>query len=119
MSAPELNVPDALSLPGLPRDADGPIFAEPWQAQAFALAVRLNAEGAFTWPDWAAALSRELAAGTDEDGSHYYVHWVAALEALVAERGLLTAPALAARKHAWAEAYRRTPHGKPVELGAD
>ena len=116
MSPPEANAPDALELPGLPRDADGPTFAEPWQAQAFALAVRLNAEGAFSWPDWAAALSRELAADSGDDGSRYYHHWVAALERLVAERGLLSAPTMAARKDAWAEAYRRTPHGQPVEL---
>lgn len=111
-----MNVPDPLTLPGLPRDAAGPVFAEPWQAQAFALTVRLHAEGAFAWPDWAAALSRELARDPDDDGSRYYDHWVAALEGLITERGLLTAPALAARKQAWAEAYRHTPHGKPVEL---
>ena len=116
MSAPDAIAPDPLALPGLPRDAEGPIFAEPWQAQAFALAVRLNAEGAFTWTDWAAALSRELAGDPGDDGQRYYLHWVAALEGLVAERGLLTAPDMAARKEAWAEAYRRTPHGRPVEL---
>ncbi|HEY2707404.1 MAG TPA: nitrile hydratase accessory protein [Caulobacteraceae bacterium] len=116
MSAPELQESAALALPGLPRDAEGPVFAEPWQAQAFAMAVRLNAEGAFTWTEWAAALSRELATDPTDDGRRYYDHWVAALEALATERGL-TAPAeLASRKAAWAEAYRRTPHGKPIEL---
>ncbi len=97
-------------------DAQGPIFAEPWQAQAFALAVRLNAEGVFAWPDWAAALSRALASDPGDDGSHYYLHWVTALETLLIERGVLAAPEIAARKHDWAEAYRHTPHGKPVEL---
>lgn len=113
-----MSAPDPLALPGLPRDAEGPIFAEPWQAQAFALAVRLNAEGVFSWTDWAAALSRELAGDPDDDGSHYYFHWVAALEGLIAEHGLATAGDLAERKEAWADAYRHTPHGKPVELGA-
>ena len=113
-----MSAPDPLALPGIPKDEQGPIFAEPWQAQAFALAVRLNAEGAFTWPDWALALSRELARHPDDDGSGYYLHWVSALETLVAERGLVTAHDLVSRKDAWANAYRRTPHGKPVELPA-
>ncbi len=97
-----------------------PIFAEPWQAQAFALTIQLHAAGAFTWNDWAAALSAELKAaearGESDDGSRYYEHWLAALERLVAERGLAAPHALAERKAAWAEAYRRTPHGRPVEL---
>jgi nitrile hydratase accessory protein len=91
-------------------------FAEPWQAQAFALAVRLNAEGAFTWAEWAQALARQLAGDPDDDGSRYYHHWVAALEALAAERGLASVDELSRRKAAWADAYRRTPHGRPVEL---
>jgi nitrile hydratase accessory protein len=111
-----LSAPDALALPGLPRDADGPVFAEPWQAQAFALAVRLNAEGAFSWSEWAEALAHELATDPADDGSRYYEHWVAALETLVAARGLAGAGELATRRDAWAEAYRHTPHGKPVEL---
>jgi nitrile hydratase accessory protein len=111
-----LSASDALASPGLPRDAEGPVFAEPWQAQAFALAVRLNAEGAFTWAEWAVALSRELAGDPAGDGARYYHHWVAALEALAIERGLTAKAELAARKAAWADAYLTTPHGKPVEL---
>jgi nitrile hydratase accessory protein len=107
-------------LPSLPRDEGGPVFAEPWQAQAFALAVRLSSEGHFTWKEWAAALADELKAaanrGQPDDGSHYYHHWLAALERLVTEKGLSDPSAMLARKEAWAEAYRRTPHGKPVEL---
>ena len=121
---PILSAPDqfaaANSLPGLPRDEAGPVFAEPWQAQAFALAVRLSAQGHFTWKEWAAALSNELKAsaarGEPDDGSHYYQCWLKALEHLVVAKGLSDLPALLARKEAWAEAYRRTPHGKPVEL---
>jgi len=98
------------------------VFAEPWQAQAFALAVRLSEEGYFTWKEWAAALAEELKAAADrgepDDGSHYYEHWLATLERLVTERQLSNAAELAARKEAWADAYRHTPHGKPVQLGA-
>jgi nitrile hydratase accessory protein len=91
------------------------VFEEPWQAQAFALVVQLHASGAFTWTDWAAALADELRGKTD-DGTHYYDHWLGALERLVSERGLLSSDALVVRKLAWAEAYRHTPHGQPVEL---
>jgi nitrile hydratase accessory protein len=107
-------------LPGLPRDEGGPVFAEPWQAQAFALAVKLSEQGHFTWKEWAAALASELQQATDrgepDDGTRYYEHWLAALERLVTEKGLSDRLALAARKDAWADAYRHTPHGKPVVL---
>lgn len=107
-------------LPRLPRDEEGPVFAEPWQAQAFALAVTLSQQGHYTWKEWAAALAEELQAaarrGEPDDGSRYYEHWLAALETLVAKKGLADPAALLTRKHAWAAAYRKTPHGRPVEL---
>ena len=110
------------ALPRLPRDVGGPVFAEPWEAQAFALAVKLSAQGHFTWKEWAAALADELKAaaarGEPDDGSRYYHHWLAALERLVTTKGLTDPPALRARKEAWADAYRHTPHGRPVELRA-
>jgi nitrile hydratase accessory protein len=108
------------TLPRIPRDEEGPVFAEPWQAQAFALAVKLSEVGHFTWKEWADSLAAELAAaaarGEPDDGSHYYDHWLAALEKLVTAKGLTDSNALAERKEAWADAYRHTPHGKPVEL---
>lgn len=104
----------------LPRDGGGPVFAEPWQAQAFALAVRLSEQGHFEWKEWAAALARELESalrrGEPDDGSRYYEHWVAALERLIVAKGLADAAALSSRKAAWADAYRHTPHGEPVHL---
>lgn len=117
-----MSQPDFSDLPAIPRDPGGPVFAEPWQAQAFALAVRLSEQGHFTWKEWAAALAGELKAAADrgdpDDGSRYYEHWLAALERLVAEKALADRAAMLARKEAWADAYRHTPHGKPVELGA-
>ncbi len=107
-------------LPRLPRDEGGPVFAEPWQAQAFALAVKLSEQGHFTWKEWAAALANELQAvarrGEPDDGSRYYEHWLAALESLVTAKGLADPSALLTRKEAWAAAYRNTPHGQAVEL---
>jgi nitrile hydratase accessory protein len=115
-----LSAPDPLSLPRLPRDASGPVFAEPWQAQAFALALQLHAQGAFTWPEWAQALSERLkGAGPDDDGSRYYEHWLATLEDLVTAKALASAPELGARKEAWEHAYRNTAHGRPVELNRE
>jgi nitrile hydratase accessory protein len=116
-----LSRPDALAvLPRLPRDDGGPVFAEPWQAQAFALAVKLSEQGHFTWKEWAAALADQLQAaaarGEPDDGSRYYEHWLTALERLVAAKGLLAPTTLLTRKEAWADAYRTTPHGQPVEL---
>jgi nitrile hydratase accessory protein len=121
-SEPDVNTDsDRLSaLPRLPRDEGGPVFAEPWQAQAFALAVRLSEQGLFTWKEWAAALADELKAAADrgqpDDGSHYYEHWLAALERLVSSKQLTNPAELQKRKDDWADAYRHTPHGKPVEL---
>jgi nitrile hydratase accessory protein len=98
------------------------VFAEPWQAQAFALAVQLSVAGHFTWTEWTTALGKQLQAAADrgepDDGSRYFEHWLAALEHLVAEKKLTDLTALRERKEAWADAYRRTPHGQPVELGA-
>lgn len=111
---------DLSALPNLPIDNGGPTFAEPWQAQAFALAVRLSTQGHFTWREWTDFFGAELRAaaerGEPDDGSKYYEHWVTALERLVTTKGLAGAAALTARKDAWAEAYRSTPHGTPVEL---
>jgi nitrile hydratase accessory protein len=106
----------------LPRDGDGPVFAEPWQAQAFALTVRLHAAGCFTWPEWADTLAgvlREVRERAEpDDGSHYYDHWLLALERLVAAKHILDTAMLDRRKAAWVEAYLSTPHGQPVELQA-
>ena len=120
---PDVDVERLAALPQLPRDEQGPVFAEPWQAQAFALAVKLSDQGYFTWKEWSAALAAELKAaarrGAPDDGSRYYEYWLAALERLVQEKGLLDFASLVERKDAWADAYRHTPHGKPIELRKD
>jgi nitrile hydratase accessory protein len=124
LSQCEATVPaDRLAaLPRLPRGKDGPVFAEPWEAQAFALAVKLSEQGHFTWKEWAAALADELQAAADrgepDDGSQYYHHWLATLERLATDKGMTDRAALEARKEEWAEAYRHTPHGQPVQLAA-
>jgi nitrile hydratase accessory protein len=108
------------ALPGLPRDDGGPVFREPWQAQAFAMTLALYRRGLFTWPEWAAALAAEIkraqAAGDPDTGDTYYHHWLAALERLVAEKGIAEPASLARCRDAWAHAAARTPHGTPIEL---
>jgi nitrile hydratase accessory protein len=106
---------------GIPRDAEGePVFEEPWQAQAFAMTLNLHQAGVFTWPEWADYLAREIqraqAAGDPDLGNTYYAHWLAALERIVTDKGLIASTELAQRKSEWAEAARTTPHGKPIEL---
>jgi len=63
------------ALPGIPRDQDGPVFREPWEAQAFAMALSLHARGLFTWNEWAQTLADEIkraqAAGDTDTGETY------------------------------------------------
>ncbi len=112
--------PDLGALPALLRDQDGPVFKEPWEAQAFAMTLVLHQQGHFTWSEWAQRLGAEIAAarerGEQDDGTRYYEYWLAALEKLVAEKGLVLSGELARRKHEWEEAARETPHGRPIEL---
>jgi len=110
----------AARIPGLPSDGGGPVFREPWEAQAFALAVALNARGLFTWSEWAAALGEEIkrgqAAGDPDLGNTYYRHWLAALERILAQKGVASEAMLARYRDAWDRAADRTPHGSPIEL---
>jgi nitrile hydratase accessory protein len=109
-------------VPSIPRDGDGPVFREPWEAQAFAMALALHERGLFTWSEWAAALAVEIkraqAEGDPDTGETYYSHWLAALETLVADKGVTTPATLRRYRDAWDRACDRTLHGKPIELTA-
>lgn len=115
MKAPNLD-----ALPPIPRNPEGPVFREPWEAQAFAMAVMLHERGHFTWKEWAGRLAAEIASagarGEHDDGSRYYHYWLAALEKLVADKRLVLADELGARKDEWERAAGETPHGQPIEL---
>jgi len=108
------------AVPGIPCDAEGPVFREPWEAQAFAMTLSLYDRGLFAWPEWAAILGDEIkkaqAAGDPDTGETYYRHWLAALERIVAEKGVTDADTLHKYYHAWDHAADRTPHGTPIEL---
>ncbi|HEV8680795.1 MAG TPA: nitrile hydratase accessory protein [Stellaceae bacterium] len=119
MSDPDLD-PIVAALPSLPRDEGGPVFREPWEAQAFAMTLALYRRGLFIWPEWAAALAAEIkraqAAGDPDTGDTYYHHWLAALERLVADKGVADRASLERYRDAWDRAADRTPHGTPIEL---
>jgi nitrile hydratase accessory protein len=108
------------AVPSIPRDDEGPVFREPWEAQAFAMALALYDRGLFTWPEWAATLADEIkraqAAGDPDTGETYYRHWLNALERIVAEKGITTRATLDRYREAWDRAADRTPHGTPIEL---
>ena len=105
-----------------PSDSDGPVFREPWEAQAFSLVLALHEQGAFSWDEWASALNQAIEkaqrAGDPDTGATYYQHWLSALETLSVEKGLSAPAEMQTRKEAWKQAYLATPHGKPIELEA-
>jgi len=112
---------DAIAaVPGIPRDPEGPVFREPWEAQAFAMAVALHERGLFAWSEWTVVLGDEIkraqANGDPDTGDTYYRHWLAALERIVAEKGVTDVAALARYRDAWEHAAERTPHGAPITL---
>jgi nitrile hydratase accessory protein len=108
------------AIPETPSDPAGPVFGEPWEAQAFAIALALHRRGLFTWTEWSATLAAEIkraqAAGDPDTGETYYRHWLAALERLVADKRLSDQAELARYRDAWKRATDRTPHGTPIEL---
>ena len=108
------------SLPAIPRDAEGPVFRAPWEAQAFAMAVMLQERGHFAWTEWASRLAEEIAAararGETDDGRRYYHYWLDTLEKLVADKRIILADELRARRDAWEQAAAATPHGQPIVL---
>ena len=110
----------AEAVPSIPRDDDGPVFREPWEAQAFAMTLALHRRGLFSWNEWAATLADEIkraqAEGDPDTGETYYHHWLAALERIVAEKKIATPDALHRYRDAWDHAADRTPHGTPIEL---
>ena len=114
--------PDLAKLPQIPHDAVGPVFREPWEAQAFAMTLALHARGVFTWPEWAATLGEEIrraqAEGDPDTGETYYRHWLAALARMVAAKGIADTATIARYEAAWDRACDRTPHGRPIELTA-
>ena len=111
------------AVPSIPRDADGPVFREPWEAQAFAMALALHERGMFTWSEWAAILADEIKraqrGGDPDTGETYYRHWLAALERIVVEKGVADSAGLERTRAAWAHAASRTPHGVAIELTPD
>ncbi len=99
------------------------VFAEPWEARVFAMAVALHERGLYSWDEWADALAARIkaaqAAGDPDIGDTYYHHWLVALEDLLAGKGIGSPAEIAHWHAAWRHAAEHTPHGKPIELHAD
>lgn len=124
-----MNLPDALDAATraaqapIPRCSDGPVFSAPWEAQAFAMTLRLHEQGIFTWKEWAHTLSTVIreaqAAGDPDDGATYYTHWLNALERITAQKQLVGHGQLENRRAALDRAARATPHGTPIRLEND
>ena len=117
-----MSVPTREELPSLPRDEEEPVFKEPWEAQAFAITLRVYDGKHFTWPEWAECLAVEIEAaqqaGDPDLGDTYYHYWLAALEKLLLEKSVLDSKAVKSRIEQWRRAYLNTPHGQPIELSA-
>ena len=115
-----MSIDQAAAVPGIPRGPEGPVFGEPWEAQAFAMTLALHERGLFGWNEWTAVLGDEInraqASGDPDTGETYYHHWLAALERIVAEKGVTDSEALGRYRDAWEHAAERTPHGTPIEL---
>jgi nitrile hydratase accessory protein len=107
--------PDALL-----RELDGPAFAEPWMAQAFACTVHLSRQGLFTWNEWVDVFGAEIKTHPQQSGeaanAAYYRQWLAALETIVGLKGATSTAEISERQETWRRAYLNTPHGLPVEL---
>jgi nitrile hydratase accessory protein len=113
-------IDELAAFPGLPRDQGEPVFRRPWEAQAFAMTLALHERGLFTWSEWAKALSTRISAAQAEGdadlGDTYYLHWLAALENVIAGKNLTSLDELLVYRSAWRRAADRTPHGQPIEL---
>ena len=110
------------TLPAIRCDNSGPVFHEPWEAEAFSLAVHMSKTGQFTWSEWVDVFSQEIKAaqqaGDPDLGDTYYHHWLNALERISIQKGLVSQDEMLQRKADWRQAYLNTPHGMPIELAA-
>ena len=111
-------------LDSIPRDLEGPVFREPWEAQAFALVVQLHQRGVFTWNEWADTLSQEIRSvqlrGEADTGADYYHHWLSALERLLQIKSVTSTEQLARRREHllahWPSGHDHVARREPVTV---
>ena len=121
MSTPHQTASTALqALPSIPRDDDGPVFSEPWEAEVFAMTLSMHEQGVFTWKEWAAMLSASISQaqqqGDPDLGDTYYSHWLTALEQMIVQKRIGSHSQLDQLRNDWDHAAHHTPHGQPIEL---
>ena len=102
------------------KDEQQPVFAEPWEAHAFAIAVKLSEKGLFKWSEWTNSLAKEIKEakeqGNPDFGNTYYKFWLSALETILLEKNIVKKSDLKSMMEQWRRAYLSTPHGIPVKL---
>ena len=102
------------------KDEQQPVFAEPWEAHAFAIAVKLSEKGLLKWSEWLDVLAEEIKEakeqGNPDFGNTYYQFWLSALETILLEKNILKKSDLKSIMEQWRRAYLSTPHGIPVKL---
>jgi nitrile hydratase accessory protein len=88
----------------LPRRNGELVFAEPWESRAFGIAVTASESGAYEWEEFRQGLIAEISSWeadhTGDDGWSYYERWLASLERLLGEKGIVTTGELHERMHA-------------------
>ncbi len=97
-----------------------PVFDEPWQAQALAMADTLIDNGVISATLWSDMLGSELkkaqSLDADDDMTTYYKAALQALELLLDQQTSVSASEVSDKRDAWERAYLATPHGQPVIL---
>ncbi|MCB1460571.1 MAG: nitrile hydratase accessory protein [Nitratireductor sp.] len=103
--------------PEMPLEHEGPVFREPWEAQAFAMAVALHERGVFSWGEWAEMLGEVIRQDAlSPTGQGYYQLWLKALERIIADKRVVAEDEREIREREWHAAAARTPHGMPIML---
>ena len=80
----------------IPRKSGEMVFHDEWERRAFAMAVALCENGHYEWSAFQAALIKEIDAANespehpDPSAPGYYEHWLASLERVISDKGILT-----------------------------
>ena len=102
------------------KDEQQQVFAEPWEAHVFAIAVKLSEKGLLKWSEWSDALAEEIKEAKDQGqpdfGNTYYQFWFSALETILLKKNILKKSDIKSRMEQGRRAYLSTPHGNPVKL---
>jgi len=98
------NMEDSIALP---RSNGELVFEAPWECRAFGMAVALNEDKQYEWSEFQGRLAEEIAeAERTGASSTYYERWLASLERLLLEKGMVTPEELESRTAGYASGQR-------------